>query len=494
MKRPIKLIPIPRKNGKELFSSKNGSYWYRIIIHSGKPMHMYSGSKEGELERYHNSFTGYYVGSVVKNKEQYEDDLKKYDYTMEVTFYKGKDAIYFEKQYNDLHDVENNPEYFNEHNGGDRVPNTQIEKKIERFSEDITESQTNSNISWVGGVNGCFEEKENGCPFKTELWTLKKINEYTKSWNSRSEIPGSVASIKEKIDNKQGVSAKHAKPILIFLDFYDEGKPHLKGGGWHLVKACNQSKWITDETELRVLPIPKKMWAPFIDTKQTVSELKYRHITKICNMDNPEQEHICVPSAKEDIATDLVNSYYADDRPIDHAANWEYVEKKVSHKNAIKAIFKQAQDRVDAENAISNGKELNDWENESRLKKMLKKRIQERNDTQKEDCAVYSSSANSIRNIEHSVQTRIRINWNKKCNFTSYITHPTIADEQAWAENQAKIQRNINFWLDAKNEKSSREDKNFIKVNHTFIQTPLLRDKAPVDDPDKDTLSEVVLP
>ena len=59
----------------ELFSSKNGSFWYRIIIHSGKPMHIYTGSKEGELNPYDNSFTGYYVGSIVKNKKQFEEYL-----------------------------------------------------------------------------------------------------------------------------------------------------------------------------------------------------------------------------------------------------------------------------------------------------------------------------------------------------------------------------------------------------------------------------------
>ena len=494
MKRPKEIIYIPRKNGIELFSSKNGSFWYRIIIHSGKPMHIYTGSKEGELNPYDNSFTGYYVGSVVKNKKQFEEDIIKYDYTMEVTFHKAKEAIYFEKEYNDLHDVKNSLEYFNEHNGGDRVPNTNMDKKINRLSEDITESQDNSNISWVGGVDGFFEETVNVNPFKTVLWALKKINDCTRSWNYRSEIPGSVKSIAEKIDNTHGVSARNAKPILIFKDFYGEGKPYLKGGGWHLVKACNKSKWVIDDTELRVILIPKKIWIKFVDTKQTDSELKYRHITKICNMDNPEQEHISVPSANYDIATDLINSYYADGRPIKHAANIEYVDNKVAHHKTREAIFKIAQDRIDEASALSNGKELNDWENDPVLKKKLKDKLKERNKKQKENCASYGSSGNSIRNIEYSLSTRMRTHWGNKCVFTSYIFHPSIADEKAWADNQAKIQSNIDFWLDAKNEEALREDKNFIKVTFNFIQAPHLRDKAPVDDPDKDTISEVVLP
>ncbi len=498
MKRPIEIIYIPRKNGEELFSSKNGSFWYRIIIHSGKTMNKYSGSKEGKLDPYNNSVTGYYVGSVVKNKKQFKEDIRKYAYTMEVTFHKGKGAIYFEKEYNDLIDVKNNPEYFNEHNGGDRVPNTNMDKKINRLSEDITESQTNSNISWVGGVDGCFEKSESGCPFKTKLWTLKEINDCTRSWNSRSEIPGSVKSIAEKIDNTDGVSAKHAKPILIFLDFYldfyDEGKPHLKGGGWHLVKACNKSIWVKDDTKLRVILIPKKIWSKFVDTKQTDSELKYRHITKICNMDNPEQEHITIPSDNYDIATDLINSYYADGRPIDHAANIKYVDNKVAHKNTRRAIFKMAQDRIDEANAISNGKELNDWDNNKVLNKLLKKKIKERNNIQNENCAAYGSSGNSIRNIEYAIEARMRIQWGNKCVFTSYITHPTIADEKAWASHQASIQTNINFWLSDKNEVALQKDKNFIKVTFNFIQAPLLRDKAPIDDPNKDTISQVVLP
>lgn len=494
MKRPKEIIYIPRKNGIELFSSKNGSFFYRIIFHSGKPMNKYSGSKEGELDPHDNSFTGYYVGSVVKNKEQFEDDLKKYDYTMEVTFHKRKDAIYFEKEYNDLHDVINNPEYFNEHNGGDRVPNTHMDKMINRLSEDITESQTNSNISWVGGVDGFFEETENECRFKTELWTLKKIGDCTRSWNYRSEIPGSVKSIAEKIDNTDGVSAKHAKPILVFEDFYGEGKPHLKGGGWHFVKACNKSTWVSDDTELRVIIIPKKIWIKFVDTKQTDSELKHRHITKICNMDNPEQEHITIPSDNYDIATDLINSHRADGRPIEHAANIKYVDNKVAHKNTRRAIFKIAQDRIDEANAVSNGKELNDWDNNKVLNKLYKKRIKERNEKQKENCDGYGSGHNSIRNIEYSIAARMRTHWGNKCVFTSYINHPTIADEKTWADNQAKIQSNIDFWLDAKNEEALREDKNFIKVTFNFIQAPHLRDKAPIDDPDKDTISKVVLP
>jgi hypothetical protein len=466
---------------------------------------MYSGSKEGELNPYNNRFTGYYVGSVVKNKKQFEDDLKKYDYTMEVTFHKGKGAIYFEKEYNDLIDAKNNPEYFNEHNGGDRVPNTNMEKKIDRFSEDITESESNSTMVWVGDESGYFEETESGCPFKTELWALKEINDCTRSWNPRSEIPGAVKSIAEKIDNKKGVSAKHAKPILIFLDFYDEGKPHLKGGGWHLVKACKKSKWITDDTELRVLLIPKKIWSKFVDIKQTDSELKYRHITKICNMDNPEQEHITIPSNNYDIATDLVYSYYADGRPVNHAANIEYVDKKVAHKNTRRAIFKIAQDRIDEANALSNGKELNDWDNNKVLKKKLKDKLKERNKIKGEYCTTYGSSGNSIRNIEHNIKTNMRIHWSnrykngkikkhKKYCFTSYITHPTIADEATWASHQASIQTNINFWLSDKNEVALQKDKNFIKVTFNFIQAPLLRDKAPIDDPDKDTTSQVVLP
>lgn len=494
MKRPGEIIYIPRKNGEELFSSKNGSFWYRTIIHSGKTMHIYTGSKEGELNPYDNSFTGYYVGSVVTNKEQFVDDLKKYDYTMEVTFHKRKDAIYFEKEYNDLYDVINNPEYFNKHNGGDRVPNTNIDKKIHRLSEDITESQINSNISWVGGVDGCFEKTESGCPFKTELMTLKEINDYTRSWNPRAEIPGAVKSIAEKIDNTEGVSAKQAKPILIFEDFYDEGKPHLKGGGWHLVKACNKSTGVTDDTELRVILIPEKTWSEFVDTKQTAWELKYRHITKICNMDNPEPEHITIPSDNYDIATDLINSYYADGRPIDHPANIKYVDNKVAHKNTRRAIFKLVQDRIDEKDAGKNGKELNDWDNNKVLKKLRKKRIKERNKIPNENCASYGSSGNSVRNIEYAIKTRMRTHWGNKCVFTSYINHPTYGDEKAWAGNQETIQGNIHFWLDAKNEEALRKDKNFIKVTFNFIQAPLERDKAPIDDPDKDTVSQVVLP
>ena len=170
------------------------------------------------------------------------------------------------------------------------------------------------------------------------------------------------------------------------------------------------------------------------------------------------------------------------------------MDNKVAHHKTREAIFKIAQDRIDEASALSNGKELNDWENDPVLKKKLKDKLKERNKKQKENCASYGSSGNSIRNIEYSLSTRMRTHWGNKCVFTSYIFHPSIADEKAWADNQAKIQSNIDFWLDAKNEEALREDKNFIKVTFNFIQAPHLRDKAPVDDPDKDTISEVVLP
>ncbi len=486
MKRPnINFIPRPPEYGNEVSESDAGSYWYLITIRNEKKMNKYSGAKMGKLDPYDNDITGYYHGSIVTNKGEYIGDIKKFPYTMEIMFHKDNEAFYYEKIYNESVDAKGSPEYFNAHNGGDKVKNTN-DKYLYDFSGNITKSQKNSNYNWDGDVSGSYQESKTLEKYKTTLMSYGDIKKYRR-WNTRATKQSHIDNIKHRIDSTGGVSARQAKPVIILEDFDGEGS-HLRGSNWHFLTACGSAESITDDTQLRVLIIPKKDWINLVDKEQDTTGLKFRQITKLFNLDNPEQKEIFEPSGNYELVNDLVNSYYADKRSLDHPANLAYLDTKVSHPNTRAAIIRAAKEIISIDAEKVDGKVMNDWKNEPELiEKLNEKRTQV-----EEDGGVFGtfgSTSNNKRNIMYSVLDDVRTNYGKKYHFVYYITHASMSNQQEWSKHETDIRKFITFFT------THGKFKNGKQIIVDFTQCPHLRSLSPITgNKNESAILEVVLP